>query len=46
MTGPFFSDGNYVKIGFGGNVMTGKKNVQSSGRLCFSAGSNYNRKKL
>jgi hypothetical protein len=23
-----------------------KKNVQSSGRLCFSAGSNYNRKKL
>jgi hypothetical protein len=26
--------------------MTGKKNVQSSGRLCFSAGSNYNRKKL
>jgi hypothetical protein len=26
--------------------MTGKKNIQSSGRLCFSAGSNYNRKKL
>ncbi len=23
-----------------------KKNVQSSGRLCFSAGSNYNRKKI
>ncbi len=44
-TGPFFSGHNYVKIGFGGNVTTGKtKNVQSSGRLCFSAGSNYNRK--
>jgi hypothetical protein len=27
-------------------ITTGKKNVQSSGRLCFSAGSNYNRKKL
>ncbi len=24
-TGPFFSGYNYVKIGFGGNVMTGKK---------------------
>jgi hypothetical protein len=25
MTGPFFSGCNYVKIGFGGNVTTGKK---------------------
>ncbi len=25
MTGPFFSGRNYVKIGFGRNVMTGKK---------------------
>jgi hypothetical protein len=41
----FFSGHNYVKIGFSGNVTNGK-NVQSSGRLCFSAGSNYNRKKI
>ncbi len=41
----FFSGHNYVKIEFGGNI-TIKKNIQSSGRLCFSAGSNYNRKKL
>ncbi len=41
----FFPGCNYVIIGFGGNVTTRKK-VQSSGRLCFSAGSNYNGKKL
>ncbi len=29
-----------------GTLESEKKNVQSSGRLCFSAGSNYNRKKL
>ncbi len=42
----FFSGRNYVKIGFGGKVTTEKKNVQSSGQLCFSVGSNYNRKKI
>ncbi len=45
--GPFFSGRNYyVKIGFGGNVTTGKKKHTVAGQLCFSAGSNYNRKKL
>ena len=46
MTGPIFSGCNYVKIGFGGNVTTGK-NVQSSGfqRVQITTGKNYDRKK-
>jgi hypothetical protein len=39
--------GRWKQLRFGGNVTTGKKNVQLSGRLYFSAGSkNNNQKKL
>jgi hypothetical protein len=36
MTGPFFSGCNYVKIGFGGNVTTGKKRTVVWSAMFFS----------
>ncbi len=50
MTGPFFLDSNYEKIGFGGNVMTKKKTYSCLAgyvfqRVQITTGKNYDRKK-
>ncbi len=49
-TGPFFSGCNYVKIGFGRNVTTGKKTYSRLAcyvfqRVQITTGNNYNQKK-
>jgi hypothetical protein len=49
-TGPFFSGRNYVKIGFGGNLTTGKKLYSRLAgyvfqRVQITTGKKYNRKK-